>query len=159
MAFQPSGVDEKKSDVDSDDELNCFQESIVHSDGDKRKAIIESPHKTEPIIKCIGQLESEYKYVNKGYDPANSWGTGTVFSVKGDVCSVLSAAHTARKKVKECSKCMKYMDCITNKQVVVKCIHCGCGKLEYKIIPATKILFSRREIRQKSQVYDEEEKE
>ncbi len=61
-------------------ELHCLQESIVHSDGDKRRAITESAQNEEYIIRCIGQLQIDYKYVEHEYEQKHSeWGTGTVY--------------------------------------------------------------------------------
>eukprot|EP01084_Bolivina_argentea_P268337 455737_1 len=163
MAFVPNNIDEKKSEMyfdDNDDELDCIEESIVHLDGDKRQLITQSPHNNQDIIKCIGQLEVDYKYIKYGYETSSpSWATGTVFSTNQNKCFLLSAAHSVRKRIKECMKCMKYMDCIINEQVVVQCVHCNYNQLADKIIAATSILFRRREIIEEARVYDEKEKQ
>eukprot|EP01084_Bolivina_argentea_P088319 159474_1 len=159
MAFVPDNTNEKKMNDEYDHELDCEEESIVHADGDHRKPIIESEHKQEDIIKCIGQLEANYKYIKFRYEQKGSaWGTATVITTKGNQCFLLTAAHNIRKKIKECTKCMKYMDCVINKCNVSNCIHCNYNVLKYKIINATKISFRRREIKKHASVYDKNEK-
>eukprot|EP01084_Bolivina_argentea_P065154 118774_1 len=139
-----------------DDELNCVQESIVHND-DHRIAITESEYKQEDIIKCIGQLQSDFKYIQNEYEQKGStWGTATVFKILNNKCYALSAAHNIAKQVKKCKQCMKYMD---NSQNIIECIHCKHNQLEIEMIEATTIRFRRREIKKHASVYDEDEKE
>eukprot|EP01084_Bolivina_argentea_P112608 200828_1 len=115
-----TNTEEKKYPHDNDDELNCGQESIVHTDGDHRDPITESPHNNEDIIKCIGQLESDFQYIKHEYEQKGSmYGTATVFKTLNNKCLVLSAAHNIRKQVKKCKQCMKYMDNSVN---IIKCI-------------------------------------
>eukprot|EP01084_Bolivina_argentea_P274031 466936_1 len=137
-------ADEKKQlyDFKHEDE-DCNQESIVHGDGDHRTGIIESDHKEEYIIKCIGQLESNFKYTNHGYESKSSWGTGTVFysnNQQTQKCYVITVAHVVQKKVFECNNCSKYTD--NNRYT---CDQCNV-QLTKKIIKATNIRFRRREI-------------
>eukprot|EP01084_Bolivina_argentea_P062032 113430_1 len=111
MAMFALMTEEKATIADHEDESNCGEESIVHNDGDHRDPITESPHNNEHIIKCIGQLESQYKYIEHSYEQKGSqWGTATVFNVSNNKCFLLSVAHNIRKKVKKCKECMKYMD-------------------------------------------------
>eukprot|EP01084_Bolivina_argentea_P242333 406567_1 len=148
------GNDVDYEDVDDED---CFQESIVHVDGDKRKPIIESVYNKEDIIKCIGQLETDYKYIERGYEQkGKTYGTATVFCTRKNTCFALSAAHNIKKIIKECEQCNNYMD---NSQNIIKCIHCNHNKLQTKVISATSIEFRRREIKKHISIYDEEEKE
>eukprot|EP01084_Bolivina_argentea_P316965 549503_1 len=158
MSFQSSTTD-KKMDPDSDDELDCMEESIVHA-GDHRVAIHESEYNKEDIIKCIGQLEILYKYSKQQYQQT-AYGTATVITTENNkTCVALTVAHNARRKITECQACKKYMDCIIDNDAVVRCEHCGDDKLQYKIISATKIRFKRREILKNRLVpiHDEDEK-
>eukprot|EP01084_Bolivina_argentea_P274030 466933_1 len=138
-------ADEKKQFVDfKDEDEDCNQESIVHGDGDHRTAIVESDHKEEYIIKCVGQLESNFRYIDHGYESKSSWGTGTVFytnTKQPQNCYLISAAHVVRKQVFECSNCNKYTDNNSN-----TCHQCNDGTLRKKMIKATRIRFRRREI-------------
>eukprot|EP01084_Bolivina_argentea_P267674 454448_1 len=157
MALFAPNTEEKTIPVGDDDELNCFQEAIVHADGDKRIPIFESEYKQEDIIKCIGQLQSDFKYIENEYEQKGStWGTATVFTVNNNKCYLLSVAHNITKQIKKCEQCMKYMD---NLQDITKCIHCKHNELEIEMISATTIRFRRREIKKHSSVYDEDEKE
>eukprot|EP01084_Bolivina_argentea_P247253 413694_1 len=154
---QNVSLQEKKNQNDRNDELNCFQEAIVHDDGDKRHKITESAQNDEYIIRCIGQLQADYKYIQHKYEQiGSSYGTGTVFQTKNAKCFVITAAHNIRKQIKECQNCTNYME---NKQEIIKCIHCGHHALVSKMISATSIQFKRREIKKHVSVYDEEEKE
>eukprot|EP01084_Bolivina_argentea_P065149 118768_1 len=138
-----------------DDELNCIQQAIVYHKGDKRQPVMESMYNRENIIKCIGQLEANYKYTQKGYEQRLSeWSTGTVFKEHNNKCFVLTSAHNIKKQINECLKCNKYME---NSRNIVNCIHCNHNKLECKVIPATNILFRRREICYRTSVCVENE--
>eukprot|EP01084_Bolivina_argentea_P083766 151644_1 len=149
--------DEQKMQKYSDDELDCFEEVIVHDDGDKREPITESSQNNQYIIKCIGQLQVDYKYINHKYEQTGcSFGTATVFKAQKDKCFVISTAHNIRKKIKECKQCNVYMD---NEQDIMKCIQCGNDKLRCNIISATSIQFRRREIKQRLEIYDKDEKQ
>eukprot|EP01084_Bolivina_argentea_P065151 118771_1 len=109
MALFAPNTEEKTISADCD-ELNCFQEPIVHVDGDKRIPIFESEYKQEDIIKCIGQLQSDFKYIQNEYEQKGStWGTATVFKILNNKCYLLSAAYNITKQIKKCKKCMKYM--------------------------------------------------
>eukprot|EP01084_Bolivina_argentea_P005896 11139_1 len=149
---------ENKSDDNYDEELNCINESIVHVNGDERRPITESIYNEEDIIKCIGQLEINYRYIKQEYKQTE-WGTGTVFKTNGQKCYVLSAAHNTCKKIKECENCMKYMEIKIKQKQIQKCIYCNYNKLNNKMIKATKILFRRREIKHQTSIYNEKEKE
>eukprot|EP01084_Bolivina_argentea_P114458 203758_1 len=146
--------DEKKDEyIYKEDNEYCAQESIVHGDGDHRQSITESDRKEEYIIKCIGQLETNYKYIERGYDQKPSWGTATVFytnNQKPQKCYVITAAHNAAKQIFECKECNKFTDIKTITKygsfINKNCKHCSSVKLRTKTIHATKIQFRRREI-------------
>eukprot|EP01084_Bolivina_argentea_P112606 200822_1 len=102
MAMFTPNTEEKAITVDYDDESNCGEESIVHDDGDHRDPIIESPHNNEDIIRCIGQLESDFQYIQHEYEQKGSqWGTATVFKTLNNKCFLLSTIHNIRKKKKK----------------------------------------------------------
>eukprot|EP01084_Bolivina_argentea_P316970 549512_1 len=148
--------EEKKSIDNFDDEDECDQESIVHANGDHRHPITESDRKREYIIRCIGQLEVNFKYVDKGYDQAKSqWGTGTVFytNPENTKCYVLSCAHNVTKVVFECKICGKYSDKNENDPT---CKHCNSPEIKRSVINATKIRFRRREIERRTTVQNED---
>eukprot|EP01084_Bolivina_argentea_P112607 200824_1 len=101
-AYIPNSEEEKKVNVDHDDELNCGQESIVHTDGDHREPITESSNNKDEIIECIGQLESDFQYIQHEYEQKGSqWGTATVFKTLNNKCFLLSTIHNIRKKKKK----------------------------------------------------------
>ena len=146
-------TDEKKNeDQKQTVDLNHYmnQEVIVHK-RDLRKPIYNSRLKKSPIIKCIGQLNIVYKYVNRGPYIIQTQGTGTVFSVDSqNVAHVLTCAHNVCRYVYECNKCKGYMEMrqknVNNDKMeeVRKCIYCQHTDLNTTFIKASEIEFNRR---------------
>eukprot|EP01084_Bolivina_argentea_P014532 27151_1 len=96
-------TDSKYDDSDSD---NDYKEVIVNS---IREEIYEFPvHRGLSLIKCIGQVKSEFDYQAKHEYKVNTVGTGTVYKVADGVALVLTCAHNIRHKIYECGKCNKY---------------------------------------------------
>eukprot|EP01084_Bolivina_argentea_P247252 413693_1 len=136
----------------------CSEEAIVSNNGDQRHPITESPYKKEDIIKCIGQLKINFNYPQQKYRIQIS-GTGTVFATNDKICFVLTVAHNIIRRIKECSKCLKYMECKIKHQEVIQCIHDQCAHttLNYKMIKYSKIQFHRREIKLRTREENESE--
>eukprot|EP01084_Bolivina_argentea_P220272 373338_1 len=151
-----------KNELNSDDELNCLPQVIVHGDGDHRLPIIESEYGDDDIIKCIGQLEVNFEYSEKQYK-LKGWGgsTATVYTVTKNRCFVLCAAQAVTRRIKECKNCGKYYEFDTttcsdcNKK---KKKNCNDYELEKRVIDATSIRFIRRVIKSSVSFSDDEEK-
>eukprot|EP01084_Bolivina_argentea_P275303 469486_1 len=131
-------------------EDGCYQECIVHGDGDHRNPMYESSQKDEYIVKCIGQLEANYKHKEfKSKNP--QCGTGTVFYTNNEQpqkCYIITCAHNITMPIFACNRCGKY-----NKDQV----NCCKSPLLYKVaITATNIQFRRREIEKITQHVNED---
>eukprot|EP01084_Bolivina_argentea_P195124 334817_1 len=128
--------DNKYDNNESDDE---YQEVVVNG-SDFREPIYEFVSARDlPIIKCIGQLQSEYNYEIEHEYKVNIVGTGTVYKVANNVAFVLSCAHNLRHKIYECSKCHTY-----NK--IKSCSKCSksLDLSHTKLLTATHVEFKRR---------------
>eukprot|EP01084_Bolivina_argentea_P185826 320382_1 len=100
--------DRQEKEHKNDEEVSdCDQESIV-TGNDSRERITKSTDKHKYIIRCIGELSIEYRYVAKDYKP-KSFGTATVFHVHNKRAYVITAAHNTRAQVNECTDCDIYM--------------------------------------------------
>eukprot|EP01084_Bolivina_argentea_P267355 453807_1 len=98
---------DRKYDIDSESD-NDYKEVIVNN-GDFREEIYEFPdHRNLAVIKCIGQIKSEFNYQIEHEYKVNAVGTATVYKVVDNVAFVLSCAHNIRIKIYECDKCNKY---------------------------------------------------
>eukprot|EP01084_Bolivina_argentea_P081244 147136_1 len=73
--------DSKYDDSDSDDD---YKEVVVNS-SDFRKEVYEfSSHRDLKVIKCIGQIESEFNYQVENEYKVSAVGTGTVYQVENE---------------------------------------------------------------------------
>eukprot|EP01084_Bolivina_argentea_P012979 24325_1 len=94
-------MEDNKYDNDSESD-NDYTEVVVNS-SDFRKEIYEFVKVRDlPIIKCIGQIESEYDYQIENEYKRSAVGTGTVYKVSNDVAFIISCAHNIRLKIYEC---------------------------------------------------------
>eukprot|EP01084_Bolivina_argentea_P047079 86729_1 len=130
-------ADMKYNDAcDSEDEHD-HQEVVVNG-SDYRKEIHRFvSHRNLQIIKCIGQIETEYNYKIEHNYKQRGVGTGTVYSVtnNNDVF-VLSCAHNIRHLIKYCTVCDTYNEHKT-------CVKCKKKCDSKKIIKPTFIEFHR----------------
>eukprot|EP01084_Bolivina_argentea_P023747 44356_1 len=147
-------LDEKWSNED-----DCDQEAIV-TGSDSRKKVIDSPDKHHHIIRCIGKLCVEFRYVENDYKPIGP-GTATVFHVTDDnKAFAITAAHCVRLSALECTQCNVYMSTKTrygNNKIMKtsKCKKCNIGDhLKPIILKSTSINFTRTEIKTKTTVTD-----
>eukprot|EP01084_Bolivina_argentea_P158440 275996_1 len=142
--------DEKEIESETEDQ----QEALVNNT-DLREPIHELGNKSfreTSIIQCIGQLEMQYIYLQKGNYKVTTKGTGTVIKMKNNgmfssaTAIVLSAAHNVRHTVWEC--CNQYFEQFDqNRNKITNCKK--CLKLLDKntdtvIIKATSTVFKRR---------------
>eukprot|EP01084_Bolivina_argentea_P175411 303777_1 len=139
---------EMKYPDNADSDSDCDEEAIV-TGHDSRVKITQSIDKNEHILKCIGRLTIQYRYIN--YDYQTTKGTATVFDVVNGKAFALTAAHNTKTEIIECSKCKIYMAKKTAKYGTMaktkKCIKCNVDTfLKTKLIDATNITFSRDEI-------------
>eukprot|EP01084_Bolivina_argentea_P303710 524414_1 len=151
---------ETKDDEKWSNEDDCDQEAIV-TGSDSRKKVTQSPDKHQYIIRCIGELSVEYRYVENDYKPIGP-GTATVFHVTNDnkKAFALTAAHCVRLSALECTQCDVYMSTKTrnyNNKIVKTsiCKKCNIGDhLQPIILNATSINFTRNEIKNKTTATD-----
>eukprot|EP01084_Bolivina_argentea_P048250 88919_1 len=134
---QATTNNEQKYEIDLDDEYD-YQEVVVN-DSDFRKPIHRCvPHRNLPIVKCIGQIESEFNYKIKHGYKKRAVGTGTVYKVsKNGLAFVASCAHNTRHQIKYCTACDTYNE---KGKLCWKCKQ-KCDKK--KVIKATSIEFHR----------------
>eukprot|EP01084_Bolivina_argentea_P247653 414320_1 len=151
---------EVKEDEKWSNEDDCDEESIV-TGHDSRKKVIQSPDKHLHIIRCIGELAVDFRYVEKDYKPTGP-GTATVFHVTDDnkKAFAITAAHCIKSSAFECTQCDVYMATKyrNNKNEIVKrttCKNCYSGDYLKPIsIDATGINFTRNEIKPKTTATD-----
>eukprot|EP01084_Bolivina_argentea_P199342 341111_1 len=132
---------ENKYDADESDDDH--QEVVVNG-SDYREQIYEfESHRDLSIIKCIGQIKSEYSYQIEHEYKTNGVGTGTVYTVTGNgahaTAFVLTCAHNLRHKIYKCNSCKTY-----NRKN--NCSKCGktLTPKDKKLLQPTVIEFKRR---------------
>eukprot|EP01084_Bolivina_argentea_P081245 147137_1 len=130
--------DSKYDDSDSDDD---YKEVVVNS-SDFRKEVYEfSSHRDLKVIKCIGQIESEFNYQVENEYKVSAVGTGTVYRVVNGVAFTVTCAHNIRLKVYNCSKCNTY----NKTKTCSKCTDTLTSN-DKKYITPTHIEFTRRDL-------------
>eukprot|EP01084_Bolivina_argentea_P177052 306249_1 len=92
--------DNKYDDSDSDE---YYQEVVVNG-SDYRKEIFEfDAHRDLSVIKCIGQIETEFNYQIEHEYKTCAVGTGTVYKEVNGAVFVVSCAHNIRHKIYYCT--------------------------------------------------------
>eukprot|EP01084_Bolivina_argentea_P043709 80509_1 len=93
-----TSMTDSKYDYESDSD-DDYKEVIVNS-GDFREEIYEFPdHRDLSLIKCIGQIKSEFDYQAEHEYKVSAVGTGTVYKVADGVAFILSCAHNIRHNI------------------------------------------------------------
>eukprot|EP01084_Bolivina_argentea_P077725 141017_1 len=133
-------MEDNKYDTDSDADGD-YKEVVVNNE-DFRKEIFEFDfHRDLPLIKCIGQIESEFNYKIKNNFKVSAVGTGTVYKVVDGNAFILSCAHNIRLKIYECAKCNTF----NRKRICSKCGN-SLQSTDKKLIKPTYTEFKRRTI-------------
>eukprot|EP01084_Bolivina_argentea_P300313 517805_1 len=132
----------------SEDEL-YEEEAIVSKKGDCRIPVYASTVAKQSIIECIGQLVMVYKYDDKTRNYSITInGTGTVYHIDTNKNGyIITCAHNVRRKIKECTDCGNWMEKKIKRQNMNMCTRCKGMNLKQKIIPANRIQFNRRSIK------------
>eukprot|EP01084_Bolivina_argentea_P031697 58669_1 len=139
MGNTSSRVEEKKQQVTDDNSDDNEQECVVN-ETDCRKPVHDvASIRDLPIIKCIGQIETEYKYKIKHGYKGTGYGTGTVYRVTNNgYAFILTCGHNIRNQIKYCSSCDTYNN------LMRKCNKCNNKCDKKKVIMPTAIQFHRR---------------
>eukprot|EP01084_Bolivina_argentea_P047078 86728_1 len=134
--------DDEKLLYEFDDDDDDNEQECVVNETDWRKPVYDiSSVKDLPIIKCIGQIETEYKYKVKHNYRGTGYGTGTVYRVTNTgLAFIITCGHNIRNQIKYCSNCKTYNN--INK----RCSNCNQKCDQKKIIKPTAIEFHRRKI-------------
>eukprot|EP01084_Bolivina_argentea_P125257 221943_1 len=123
---------------DSNDE-ECDEEVIV-TGSDSREKVTNSVDKNQHIIRCIGQVKSQFRYIQHEFN-IKTTGTATVFRVIHNKAYALTAAHNVRCQIKQCNGANGHY---FYKEPGAYCKKCG-HLFKKVIIKATKFTFSRNE--------------
>eukprot|EP01084_Bolivina_argentea_P199341 341109_1 len=137
-------MNENKYD-NSEDSDDDYQEVVVNG-SDYREPIYEFESVRDvPIIKCIGQIRSEYNYQIENDFKQSAVGTGTVYKTRYNEAEsavfVLTCAHNIRLKVYSCNKCNTY-----NKSKECSKCNQSLNNNDKKLLKPTFMEFKRRTI-------------
>eukprot|EP01084_Bolivina_argentea_P312285 540647_1 len=130
-------IQQQNNDVNDSDSAN---QEVVVNDRDFREEVYEFPqYRDLSLMKCIGQIQTEYDYTMDYDYKEQTSGTGTVYKVSSNgIAFVLTCAHNLRFKAYRCLFCDKYDQykiCPTCSSICFR-----------KIFTATHIEFNRRSI-------------
>eukprot|EP01084_Bolivina_argentea_P110958 198071_1 len=138
--IDPPSTNENKFEADcsDSDDPHDYQEVMVNN-SDYRKPIHQFVrYRDLSIIKCIGQIETEYNYQTEHEFKERTAGTGTAYQITNNgYVLVLTCAHNIRYVIRHCTTCDTFN--LLNKL----CSKCKKKCDKKKVIMPTAIQFHR----------------